>query len=70
MATEQTAEEFESWWAGNAGLTVGRLHERGMHGRPCDCGKGDCRGWKMTQLEAMLDSVPMETPYTTEEGRA
>jgi hypothetical protein len=42
-----TKEEFVRDYARRSGTTVKHLRELGMWAEPCDCGIGDCAGWKM-----------------------
>jgi hypothetical protein len=40
-----TREEFESYWAGNSGISVDQMHQVGLRAEECDCGEDLCPGW-------------------------
>ena len=53
MKTFATAEEFEAWYAGHSGMTVGQWRALAPHRypAPCDCDEDLCTGWQMAHRE-------------------
>lgn len=42
-----TKEEFEREYSENTGMSPEKLKEIGLSAVACDCGKPQCRGWRM-----------------------
>jgi hypothetical protein len=40
-----TREEFESYWAGNSGISVEKMHQMGLRAEECECSNELCLGW-------------------------